>query len=317
MASILVTSPHPADGKTTIASGLLSVFARSGLNHYARISEDRPRVDAVFMQSAFGLDTSADDITRTSRTPIESFAPFGRDALVVESDAGTGTGIPSIIVATFRGSQTVPDIRALLDSLDVRPIGVILNAAPIAQQRTIERLVVPELRALGVPLLGILPETRALRGAAASELAAFLDAEILAAEHALDNVIESYMVGAMSHQGASSISYFNRFDNKCVVTGGNRIDTHMGALGTPCRALVMTGGYDPDPVVIERAEGEDVPILKVFPDTADTMEHIGQFMLGSRFHHDFKVPVIADLLRRYVDLAPIEAGLGLMVAGHA
>ena len=317
MASLLVTSPHESDGKTAIASGLLALFGEAGLSHYARIADQRPHADAVFVKSAFGLIPTADEMTRTARAPVETFAPHARDAVVIESDANAGLGIPSIIVATFRGSQTVRDIQALINDLEVRPIGVILNAAPLAQQRTIERLVLPEVHALGVPLLGILPETRALRGATAHELAVFLEADVLAAEQALSNVIESYMIGAMSHQGASSISYFNRFENKCVVTGGNRIDTHMGALATPCRALVMTGGFDPDPVVIEHAEGEDVPILKVWPDTETTIEKIGQFMRETRFHQAFKVPLIADLLRTHVDLAPIEAALGLSVVSRA
>ena len=316
MGALLVTSPHVADGKTAIASGLLSLFSQSGLINYARIVSERPHADAVFMKSAFGLAHTADDMSRTEKTPIEAFSPFGREPMIVESDGSAGTTFPSLIVSTFHGSETVADIQALIDGLEAQPIGVILNGAPMEQKRTIERLFLPEFKALGVPLLGILPESRALRGGTASDLAAFLEAEILAAEHALGNVIESYMVGAMSHQGASSISYFNRFENKCVVTGGNRIDTHMGALGTPCRALVMTGGYDPDPVVIERAEGEDVPILKVWPDTAATMENIGLFMRGMRFHQEFKVPIIADLLRAHVDLAPIEAALGITVAGR-
>ena len=134
---------------------------------------------------------------------------------------------------------------------------------------------------------------------------------MIAGRDYLDNMIESYMIGAMSHIGNSAVPYFERFQNKAVVTGGNRIDVHMAALGTPCQAIVLTAGFDPDPVVVERAEAEGCPLIQVGDETPAVMDRIGAFLRAVRFRHAGKVPLAADLLRQHVDLSPIEAALGL------
>lgn len=219
-------------------------------------------------------------------------------------DVREGEGSPRVVVAAYRGERTAERLKAVTGA-----VGVILNMVPIAQNRYVERELKPAVEASGLRVLGQLPEDRSLRGSAVSGLAEYLHANVVAGNDFLDNEFQSVMIGAMSHQHATTLPYFQRMDKKIVVTGGDRIDIHMGALGTPTAALVLTGGYHPDPVVVERAEAENVPILEVLPETPDTLEQIGRFLNQLRFV-DSNAGVVADLLRQHVDLEPIRAALG-------
>lgn len=290
MAQLYVTSPGPGEGKTAVAAGLLQVLGNRGVQSYGRLG-DAAHPDAGFVRSALGL--------------LQSDAPS-----IVEGDGAAPAGSQTLVVAAFGGEKTIERVR----SLAAGSLGVIVNAVPSAQGRYIERSLRPALEAAGVRLLGVLPEERALRAARVGDLAAFLGGEVVAGHDFLDNEFQSVMIGAMSHQGSSAISYFMRMDRKIVVTGGDRIDVHLGALGTPTEAIILTGGYGPDPVVVERAEAENTPIISVLAETPDTMERIGEFLRAARFGQQSKVAAMADLLRQHVDLEPIERALGLQAA---
>jgi len=217
-----------------------------------------------------------------------------------------GEGTPRLIVASYRGEKT-------LDGVTLGSVGVILNQVPTAGGRRVERELRPALEAAGHKLLGSIPEEPALRSAKVADLVAFLGGEVVAGHDFLDNEFQSIMVGAMSHQGGTTLPYFMRMDKKVVVTGGDRIDIHMGALGTPTQAIVATGGYAPDPVVIERAEAEGTPIIAVLPETPEIVDRVGTFLENARFDAG-KTGILTELVKQHVDLAPIRAALGLQAA---
>lgn len=286
MPSIYVTSPGPGEGKTTVAAGLLQLLGRRGVQSYRRQGDDET---TTWVRRTLGLVDAA-------------------EAAVVEGDGQAPPGAATLAVAAFRGRGTAEAVAAMNAG---NALGVILTAVPREQGRFVQRELRPAIEAAGLKVLGELPEERALRAATVGELAAFLQGEVVAGRDYLDNEFQSVMIGAMSHQGGTALPYFMRMEKKIVVTGGDRIDVHMGALGTPTQAIVATGGFAPDPVVVERAEAESCPIIAVLPETPDTLEQIGRFLEQVRFRHQSKVRVAAELMRQYVDLAPIESALGL------
>ena len=287
MSGLHVTSPGPGEGKTAVAAALVRLFGPRGYEREG--GADHP--DQRFM---------------AEHTPAA-------DEPALSEGESPRTGRPSLAVVAYRGDATAETLREIVRR--DRPIGAILNAVPDAQRRLVEREIVPVLAELGVPLLGILPETRALRAASVGELAAFLDGTVMTAPDALGNLVENYMLGAMSH--VSGLPYFNRKENKAVVTGGDRLDVIMSALGTPCRCIIATGGFDPDPVLLERAQAEEVPIVKVGEDAVVTLDRIATFLRGVRFHHEAKIEPFVELFRRHVDLGALERALGSSAAVHA
>jgi BioD-like phosphotransacetylase family protein len=214
-----------------------------------------------------------------------------------------GDGTPRLVVLSYRGEKT-------LDGLTVDSVGVILNQVPTAGGRRVEREIRPALEAAGHKLLGSIPEESGLRAARVGDLVEYLGGEVVAGHDFLDNEFQSIMVGAMSHQGGTTLPYFMRMEKKVVVTGGDRIDIHLGALGTPTQAIIATAGVAPDPVVVERAEAEGTPIISVLAETPEIVDKIGKFLEDTRFGPS-KAAAMAELVRQHVDLAPIRAALGL------
>ncbi|HEY3078853.1 MAG TPA: DRTGG domain-containing protein [Chloroflexota bacterium] len=294
MSWLYVTSPGPGEGKTAVAAALLRLL---GPSSYRRVAQcEHP--DAAFLAGFVGAPPN-DALTVGAADP--SVEPTDAPS-IVEGEPPAPAGLATLAVVGYRGDGTVVAARALAEGANV--VGIVLNAVPTAQRDLVARVVEPGLASLGLSVLGVLPEERALRAATVAELAAFLEGEVICAPEARGNLIESYMVGAMSD--VSGVPYFNRKQNKAVVCGGNRIDVHMAALATPCRCIVATGGYDPDPVVLERADAEGVPIVRLVPDTVSTMDRISAFLRTVRFRHEAKVAPFVELFRRHVDLSPIE-----------
>jgi hypothetical protein len=301
MPALYVCSPQPGDGKTTVAAALLSLLG-SRAPSYVRIGDANPHRDAQLIKAAFGPAATAEQMSLAPGVPV------GNAIAETELPPANGT---VLVVAAYRGDRTVDEVRACAGA---NSVGVIVTQVPTAQRRVVEREIAPAFEAAGPRLLGVLPETRALRGHTVAEVAATLDGDVRTAPDRLDNVIESYMIGAMSHLGASGVPYFERMQNKAVVTGGDRIDIHNAALSTPCQALILTGGFEPDPVMVERSEAEGCPMVIVAGETPEVMDRIGQFLRTIRFRRPEQVAIAADLLRNHVDLGPIESALGLAAA---
>jgi len=280
VTTFAITSCQPGDGKTTVAMGLLRVFADL-FDGYRRAGEARD--DEQFVR-ACSVDA-------------------GSTGVLVESDSRDAGAGPGFLVASYRGEGTAAALGAA--RRDGAAIGLFLTGVPPGHIDSFTRngRVVIEAAA-GVPLLGVVPEIRSLRGATVLELARFLGAGVLAGQAGIYNFVENYMVGAMSH--VSGIPYFSRKENKAVICGGHRIDIHLAALGTPCQCLVATGGVVPDPVVLDRAEIEGVPILQVEDDAVRTIDRVSRFLRQVRFRHREKVDALIPAFREHVDVAAVR-----------
>ena len=104
------------------------------------------------------------------------------------------------------------------------------------------------------------------------ELAEILKGEILNCPEQSGESVENLMVGAMCIDPAPL--YFSARPNKAVITRGDRADIQLGALETPTKCLVLTGGVKPIASVIQRADEQQVPIIIVAKDTATTLSEL-------------------------------------------
>jgi uncharacterized protein len=94
-----------------------------------------------------------------------------------------------------------------------------------------------------------------------AEIVEELSGTVLSAEENVDQIAESFMVGAMGQDKA--MRFFRRRPRKVVVTGGDRSDVQLAALETDTRALVLTGDLPPSAHVLSRAEELGVPMVLV------------------------------------------------------
>ncbi|MFO8101505.1 MAG: DRTGG domain-containing protein [Dehalococcoidia bacterium] len=114
------------------------------------------------------------------------------------------------------------------------------------------------------------------KGISINELAECLEGEILNLPEKSGEMVENLMVGAMCVDPAPL--YFNVKSNKAVITRGDRADIQMGALNTPTKCLILTGGTRPIPSVMQMAEEKGVPILVVGKDTPTVLDDLEQSM---------------------------------------
>ncbi|TAK25555.1 MAG: hypothetical protein EPO26_04095 [Chloroflexota bacterium] len=281
MSGLTIVSPTAGEGKTAITCALARALPRL-FDSYVRIGSDAS--DATFVGSAIGLSGAG---TRPLR------------------ECETLTQDRALVVAAYAGDRTAQIIATHVDGHRSSVVGAIVTGAPNGAAGN------AALRAQfadrGLPLFGAIPETRSLRAATVAELAAFLGADVIAGADGLGAPVESFMVGAMSH--VSGVPYFNRMTRKAVVCGGNRIDVQLAALGTPCQCIVATGGVTPDPVVLERAEVEGVPIVCVEAEAVETLDRVSAFLRATRFRHADKVEVIHALAARHLDLSAFAAAI--------
>jgi BioD-like phosphotransacetylase family protein len=142
-----------------------------------------------------------------------------------------------------------------------------------------------------------------------AELSRLLGGRVLCCEDGIDALVENYLVGAMDVDEA--MKYFKKTPNKVVITGAHRSDIQLAALETSTRSIILTGGLQPNDVIIGKAKLKGVPIVSVRHDTFTVVDRIEQFYGRAGIGHPEKIKLISELTRKQIDLKGILKGLGL------
>jgi len=109
-----------------------------------------------------------------------------------------------------------------------------------------------------------------------ADIAECLGGEVLTCREALGETVACFMIGAMCVDPAPT--YFGQRSDKAVITRGDRADIQLGALVTPTKCLILTGGTKPIPMVMDQARQAGVPIILVGEATLATVERLeGRF----------------------------------------
>jgi phosphate acetyltransferase len=128
---------------------------------------------------------------------------------------------------------------------------------------------------------------------------------LILGEKYLSNRVHSVQIGAMSPQNA-----LTRFkDNALIVTGGDRTDLLLAIV---IRALlskdkldiagvVLTGGIQPYPEIIELLKKLEFPVIIVEEDSYTTTSLIKSIDLKISPSDEKKITAATDLVKRYVD----------------
>ena len=224
----------------------------------------------------------------------------GKDILLLEGGAslreGYVVGLPTpevarllasqvLVVVRYRGEvQTLDDILAAQFRLGEFLCGVILNRVPAEASGFVSQTAIPYIEKKGIPVFGVLPDSKSLSALTVSELIKVLDAEVLTHNTRQQAMVENLTVGAMTADTA--LSRFRKYSNKAVITGGDRTDIQLAALETSTICLVLTGNLRPSPLVVKQAEEFGVSVLLVRTNTMETIEAIervfGKTRLGER-----------------------------------
>lgn len=178
--------------------------------------------------------------------------------------------------------------------------GIIINWVPRSQLDYLEELILPFLERRKLKVLGYVSSDKMLSSVSVKEMAARLGGQIICAEDKLEELVETFMVGAMGQEQA--LKFFRRKANKAVITGGDRADVQLAALETPTKCLILTGNFQPSSVVLGRAEELGVPMILVNYDTLTAVEKVGEIIGHVRFHEIKKIDKIVEVVREFIDI---------------
>ncbi|MEE9584979.1 MAG: DRTGG domain-containing protein, partial [Candidatus Brocadiales bacterium] len=188
-------------------------------------------------------------------------------------------------------------------------IGVIFNLVPHGKLEHIKEVVSPYLRSKGVDTLGVIQKDPLIGALPVREMVKALRGEIVTGEEKLDELVEHFMVGAMSME--SALRYFRRVANKAVVTGGDRSDIQLAALETPTKCLVLTGGFYPNDAILSRAKETGTPVVVVKKDTAWAVEVCESLASHLQRWSEVKLPRLKEVTEREIDFSLLYKKLGL------
>ena len=302
--------------------------------------------DAAFVKETLGLELPAWELSPVVVTPemlrerlrskgavnlVEQVqracqaAGEGKDVLLLEGGAslreGYAVGLPTpavaealdsqvLVIVRYRDEvQVLDDVLASYQRLGSALKGVLFNRVPTEARQYLQQEAAPFLESRGVPVFGMLPETRGLEALSVQELIEVLHARVLTKEVRTDALVETLTVGAMTADAA--LSRFRKQTNKAVITGGDRTDIQLAALETSTTCLILTGNLQPSPLIVKQAEEFGVSVLLVPLNTMETVEAIERIFGKTRLGQPSKLHQFEALLAEHFDLARLYRALGL------
>ncbi len=281
MPVIVVSGGEAGAGATTVAAGLAHRLAYAG--HAVRIE-----------RLAFGANAARDAATFAM---LDFASSSGEPVHAGALQAGDGV--------TILDASLSPDAAAIAAELGARRVVVSLPGAAVADAsgvaivnhaRAAGGLQLPEDRLLAAPTVGTIIEASKAR-----VLTRSVEGERAICEH--------IVIGAISHD--SDQPYFASFPRKAVVTRAEKVDIALSALRTEADCLILTGGSDPSPYLLDRVAASRMTTLLLAPEgTVETVRDIESTFGRSAFAGETKVERIGELMAAALDDDALSQLLG-------
>lgn len=276
MAVLIVASSEPRVGRSMIAAALAYRLARDGrpATLIRLTGDDSADADARAFASLDQLSSGSP----ATPADIKTLATNGN--VIVEAPPGDVSTLASDL------SARIIDVRGPSSAPLTGASGAIVTGVPGAEAATITR---------GDGVLAVLPEDRTLAAPSVADIAAALKGKWLI-ENESHGAIGRVMIGTVASDAASP--YFGARDRKCVVTRYDKTDIQLAALWTDMELLVLTGGGQPSPYLLDRVSNnhDDVSVLLAEAGTVDAMRSIEGLFGRSRFSGQGKLERAVELL---------------------
>ena len=310
MSTIIIASLQPRAGRTTVTAALGARLGAGGLSvRLARLRSadgaDAPAEDdAQMLATVAGCVSSGRALTEQEAL---AEAADGGPTLLIEAAAGDPQELAQklsagvVLVTADAADLVLADLALVASALGDALFGVI---AVRQQERALEP-VAARLAERGLNCLAVIPEDRLLAGPSPRELAAVLHASSLVEGENSDEAVEFVMIGPVSADPGQP--YFLQHGAKAVVNRFDKMDLHLAALATEPDCLILTGGQQPSPYLLDRVEGSDpsVTVLLAPDNTVRTIQIVDELYGETRFAGRRKLRRAIDLFER-LDLTKLS-----------
>lgn len=279
MTRILVANAQPGAGASTVAAGLAHRLAVAGRSvRLERLEGDAHAGVNARMFAGLG-------IAGASGVPA--------------SEAGLPADTQSVV--TIIEAPAGADGAAVAKRLNARLILVSLHEVAVSAGAT---LILNHQRRAGPNALA---EDRLLAAPTVARLIEASGARVLSrSEEGDDAICEFLVVGAISHDAADS--YFARFPRRAVISRVEKVDLALAAMLTKSECLILTGGEEPSPYILDRAASERRTTLLLAPEgTVETLRDIEGSFDGVPFSHEAKLKRVSELLADALDASTLDA----------
>ena len=291
MPPLLIASPASLSGKTAVAVGLGRRFRDGGRS----VALSRLAGDGDDGQDARVFSGLAFNEGRQSE-PVEPAAAAAADADVTLIEAPAGDprepavtlSAKAVVVVAY--SDPLPaDIASYCQALGDSCTGVIITRVPSRRLEATRAAA----EAAGVRLLALIPEDRLLAAPSLGAIAEALEADSSFLNSARENIIDRPIISSISAD--PSQGYFAHYNPNAVIVRGDKPDQQLAALnaGAPC--LIITGGLPVLSYVEDRAEEEQIPLLRTRFDTVAAVERLEALYGATPFSGGPKVERVAEL----------------------
>ncbi|MGQ4874999.1 MAG: DRTGG domain-containing protein [Promethearchaeia archaeon] len=211
---------------------------------------------------------------------IKKFIRVGLDDISIAQKCGIDE---VILILTDSSDKCIDNLFFTKNYYDFRKIkmkGVIFNKIDYDYIPRIEELSENHIKRYGIPIIGIIEKSIELVSARVSEVQAAIGGELIneAAKESLNNLVETYIIGAMNPQAA--LKYLRQVKRAAFITGGDRTDLALAALNEDVSVLILTGFIQPDLSVITAANKKKIPIILSPSDTYTTIRNMERLKPG-------------------------------------
>jgi BioD-like phosphotransacetylase family protein len=245
MPTVALIAPCPLAGKTTIAAAL-SRFAPAALKRTGE--DDHASVDA----ETFSTLSSADGAV----TVVEASG----------GEAAAEAGATVVVVAP--AEMAAADVAAFCNKAGTIA-GLAVNRVPTRRAYRLRE----SYEKVGLKLLAMIPEDRVLAAPTLADVSGALEAEASNVTNGAGrSVIYNPVVASIASDPGQG--YFTREDPSAVIVRSDKPDLQLSAINAGAPALIITGGLPILSYVLDRAESDEIPILRTALDTAKAVETI-------------------------------------------
>jgi len=244
-------------------------------------------------------------------TLIEGSGHAGVGAVFDMSNARVAKilGAKAIIVGRGGIGQPIDEIamnKALFDKEGVEVIGAIINKVQPEKMGLIRKYCGIALERLGIPLLGLLPEVKALSSPSLLQVASRINSQWLHGEkESANRRINNIVIGAMTATGILDTLH----PHTLLITPGDREDIIMAVLSyaatkgeDAAAGIVLTHNITPHPRLQEMIAQSVIPVILAPDDSYTVASRIHSMTVKTQPEDGDKIPVIKKMVQENVDL---------------